>query len=134
MARRMSRATAGVLNPGRAIHVSRSGAALRTIGAIILAAAAVGIVAHLGVMLWASHEFTQVESVIALQSDALAAGQGLYYDLNSYPYTVSAYGPIFYSLWAALVKAGAPHYTGGRMISLSPSWCHCGWCGGRLAF
>ena len=49
----------------------------------------------------------------------LANGQGLYYDLNRYPFTVAAYGPIFYSSVAALHVLGLPLHQSGRLISFS---------------
>lgn len=48
----------------------------------------------------------------------LANGDGLYYDLNHYPFTVSPYGPLFYSMAAVLHKAGLPVLLAGRLISL----------------
>ena len=70
-----------------------------------------------GVMLWADNSFTGPESVVAAQSMMLARNGTLYYALNGYPYTVSAYMPIFYLLEAGLYKFGLPAYTAGRIIS-----------------
>ena len=59
---------------------------------------------------WTQNETTQVESVIAGQALMLARDGTLYYDLNSYPYTVAAYTPIYYWLEAGLSKAGPPRF------------------------
>jgi hypothetical protein len=88
--------------------------ALRLLGVI----AAIGLLAHLAVVFWARHEFTQVESVVALHVKMLVNGEGLYYDLNSYPFTVSPYGPIFYSLSSLTHRMGAPLFQGGRLLSV----------------
>ncbi len=48
----------------------------------------------------------------------LAGGEGLYYDLNAYPFTVSPYGPIFYSLSAVLQTIGLPPLLAGRLLSI----------------
>lgn len=47
----------------------------------------------------------------------LARGDGLYYDLNRYPFTVSPYGPIFFGATAALHLLGPPLYQMSRLIS-----------------
>jgi len=113
----MRSATAIGLNHQGVSCVDRSSPALRVVALVFGAAAALAIVAHLVVSLWAQHEFTQVESIVAMHSNALAEGEGLYYDLNSYPFTVSPYGPVFYSLSALLQKAGAPLLAAGRVLS-----------------
>ena len=77
----------------------------------------VAILCHLVVLWMAKHEFSGVESMVALHGSMLADGRGLYYGLNSYPFTVSAYGPIFYSLSALLQKCGVAAYQAGRSIS-----------------
>src|SRR5262249_17133234 len=59
------------------------------------------------------------ECVVTAQAMMLAHDGTLYYDLNRYPYTVSAYTPIFYVLQAGLIKAGLPPYTAGRIISFA---------------
>ena len=70
-------------------------------------------------MLWAQNELSPVESVVAAHSLMLAHNGTLYYDLNQYPYTVSAYMPIFYSLEAGLLRLGLPPFVAGRVISLA---------------
>jgi hypothetical protein len=79
--------------------------------------AGLGIVCHLGILLWAENSFTGPECVVAAQAMMLAHDGTLYYDLNHYPYTVSAYTPVFYLLQASLYKLGLPAYTAGRVIS-----------------
>jgi hypothetical protein len=80
-------------------------------------AAGLGIVCHFGMLLWAENSFTGPECVVAANSMMLARDGTLYYDLNHYPYTVSAYTPVFYLLQAGLYKLGLPAYTAGRLIS-----------------
>jgi hypothetical protein len=79
--------------------------------------AVLALVCHFGLMLWAQHEFSSPESVVAAQSTMLAREGTLYYSLRDYPYTVSAYMPIFYLLESGLIKAGVPAYLSGRLIS-----------------
>lgn len=76
-----------------------------------------GILCHLGVLLWAENSFTGPECVVAANTMMLANDGTLYYDLKHYPYTVSAYTPVFYLLQAGLFKLGLPAYTAGRLIS-----------------
>jgi len=83
------------------------------------ALAALALLFHFGLMLWAQHEFSSAESVVAAQSTMLVREGTLYYNLRDYPYTVSAYMPIFYLLEAALIKAGLPVYLAGRLISFA---------------
>lgn len=89
---------------------------------VLLAASALAVLAllcHFGLMLWGQHEFSSPESVVAAQSTMLAREGTLYYSLRDYPYTVSAYMPVFYLLEAALIKAGLPAYLAGRLISFA---------------
>lgn len=79
--------------------------------------AGLGLLCHFAIMLWSQNEFTQPESVVALQSTMLARHGTLYYDLKHYPYTVCAYMPLFYLLQAALIKLGIPVFTAGRLLS-----------------
>jgi 4-amino-4-deoxy-L-arabinose transferase-like glycosyltransferase len=65
----------------------------------------------------ARHELTQVESIVAMHATMLATGEGLYYDLQQYPFTVSPYGPVFYGLSAGLAHLGVPPLLAGRLIS-----------------
>ena len=81
--------------------------------------AAIGVLCHIGLMLWAQNSFTGPECVVGAQSMMLAHDGTLYYDLNRYPYTVSAYTPLFYLVEAALVKIGLPAYTSGRLVSFA---------------
>jgi hypothetical protein len=78
-----------------------------------------GLIAHLTVMLWAQHDFTPVEALVALQGNMFAHGQGLYWGVNRYPYTISAYGPILYAISGLLQKWGLPAYQSGRMVSFA---------------
>lgn len=80
--------------------------------------AALAIAAQSITALRSRHEITQVESIIGIHATMLANGDGLYYDLNHYPFTVSPYGPVFYSLAAVLHKAGLPVLFAGRLISM----------------
>jgi len=80
--------------------------------------AALAILISAGIMLWAQNELSPPESVVAAHALMLAHQGTLYYDLNHYPYTVSAYMPIFYTLQAGLVQLGLPSFTAGRLISL----------------
>jgi hypothetical protein len=89
--------------------------ALIVIGAVIAAT----LLAHFAVLVWAENELTPVESIVALHSNMLATGSGLYYDLNHYPFTVSPYGPIFYGTSAILHRLGLPLFQGGRLLSFA---------------
>ena len=80
-------------------------------------AAGLGVACHFGMLLWAENSFTGPECVVAANTMMLARDGTLYYDLNHYPYTVSAYTPVFYLLQAGLYKSGLPAYTAGRLIS-----------------
>jgi hypothetical protein len=82
-------------------------------------AAAAALLAHFVLMLWARHELTQNESVVALHAAGLGAGKGLYSGINHYPYTVSPYMPSFYVLSAALQRLAVPATRAGRLISFT---------------
>lgn len=71
------------------------------------------------VMFWARNAFSTAESVVAAQSLMLAHDGTLYYDLNQYPYTVSGYMPVFYSLCAGLIKLGIPAFAASRLITMA---------------
>ena len=75
--------------------------------------------AYLGTVLWSQNEFSPPESVVAAHSYMLVHDGTLYYDLNRYPYTVSAYTPLFYLLEAGLIRLGLPAFTAGRLISFA---------------
>ena len=81
-------------------------------------AAGLGVMCHLGILLWAQQSLSFVEPVVATQSLQLARHGTLYYDLASYPYTVCAYMPQFYFLEAGLNKLGLPTALAGRLVSL----------------
>ncbi len=81
--------------------------------------AAVAVVASMGIALWAQNELAPPESVVAAHSLMLAEHGSLYYDLNRYPYTVSAYMPIFYWLEAGLIKLGVPAFVSGRLLTFA---------------
>src|SRR5882672_884796 len=74
---------------------------------------------HLAVLVWARHEMSQVESFVAGHSLSFARTGHLYYDLNQYPFTVSAYMPLFYSASAVLDRLGLPPLLSGRFVSAS---------------
>jgi hypothetical protein len=87
--------------------------------------AGLALAAQISTTLSARHELTQVESIVGMHatmlagSEGLASGEGLYYDLQRYPFTISPYGPVFYVLSAGLQKAGLPVLLAGRLISLT---------------
>lgn len=85
----------------------------------ISALVAISLVAMFAVALWARTALTPVEGIVALHSRMFAQGEGLYYDLNRYPFTATVYGPIYYSLCAVLDHLGLPFYAAARAISLS---------------
>lgn len=75
-------------------------------------------VAAWAVALWARNALTAVEAIVGVQCNMFANGQGLYWNLNAYPYTIAAYGPIYYSLTAACHRlTGLPVYSIARTIS-----------------
>jgi hypothetical protein len=79
------------------------------------------LAANLVVLLWAEHEFTPAESIVALHSNMLASGDGIYYDLNRYPYTVSLYGLAVRAGVLRGVRAAAPRRpatVAGRALDL----------------
>src|SRR5262249_45351022 len=64
--------------------------ACQSILGIVAALAGLGFVAHLVVMLRAQNDFNNdVEALVVLHSQMFAQGQGLYWSLNHYPYTIS---------------------------------------------
>ena len=81
--------------------------------------AGIGLLCHLILMLWSRNEFTQPESIVAVQSMMLARDGTLYYDLRHFPYTVCAYMPLFYLLEASLIKLGLGAFMAGRIISFA---------------
>jgi hypothetical protein len=93
--------------------------ASRTALRVIAVLVAFGLIGHLAVVLWSRHEFTPVESLVALHSSMLVHGEGLYYNLNRYPFTVSPYGPIFYAASGCLQRLGAGPYFSGRILSFA---------------
>jgi len=86
---------------------------------VFAAVAALTILGHLGVLLWAQNSFTGGECVVAAHASMLVHDGTLYYDFHHYPYTVAPYTPLFYLLDAGLQRAGLPIYTAGRIISFA---------------
>ncbi len=92
----------------------------RVLGIVLRATvslAGLALASHILLALNARHELTQVESIVGMHAMMLAAGEGLYYDLQQYPFTISPYGPLFYTLSAALHRLGLPVFLAGRLIS-----------------
>jgi hypothetical protein len=83
-----------------------------------MALVGITVLAHVGVALWAGHEFTQPESIVAGQSRLFAEQGTLYYGLKQYPYTVCAYMPLFYTAVAGMSRTGFPVQKAGRMLSV----------------
>ena len=81
--------------------------------------AALCMLAHAGLLLWAQNGFTGGECVVAAHSMMLVHDGTLYYDFHHYPYTVAPYTPLFYLLDAGLQQLGLPAYTAGRLISFA---------------
>jgi len=81
--------------------------------------AGIALVCYLGLIVWAHNEASQPESIVAAESIGLAHDGTLYRDLRQYPYTISAYTPVFYCLEAALSRAGVPVLQAGRLISFA---------------
>ncbi len=78
-------------------------------------------------LVWAHHEFTPTESLVASEAQSLAHGRALYHNPNRYPYTITPYGPVFYSLSAFLQHCGFAPIRAGRLIScialIGVFWC-----------
>src|SRR6266481_1049521 len=70
-------------------------------------------------MLWARHEFTTAETLVALHSVMFSRSGQLYYDLNRYPFIVSLYMPLFYVASVALERLDVPPLAAGRLLSSS---------------
>ena len=85
----------------------------------LAAIAGLGALAYFGLAVWAENEFTQPESIVAVQSMALSRDGSLYYGLKDYPYTVCAYMPIFYLLDAGLIRLGVSALLAGRIIGVA---------------
>ncbi len=100
-------------NPNRAERT------FRLILIVFAAFAALTILGHLGMLLWAQNGFTGGECMVAAHASMLVHDGTLYYDFHHYPYTVAPYTPLFYLLDAGLQKAGLPIYTAGRVISFA---------------
>jgi len=62
---------------------------------------------------------TEVEAIIASHALKLSRGEGLYWNLDEYPFTVSPYGPVLYALEAAGVMAGFAPMATGRLASFA---------------
>jgi len=90
--------------------------------AISILAALAGIL-QLGVMVWARHEITPAETLVALHSVMFSRTGQLYYDLNHYPFIVSPYMPLFYIASVGLERLGAPPLAAGRVLSAIATIC-----------
>ncbi len=110
--------TLAATQPG-AGSIQRTELCFRRILVFFAVVAALGILGHLGVLLWAQNGFTGGECVVAAHASMLVHDGTLYYDFHHYPYTVAPYTPLFYLLDAGLQKAGLPIYTAGRVISFA---------------
>ena len=75
------------------------------------------LIGHLVLLLWAQHDFTPVEALVVLHSNMLFHGEGLYWGVNRYPFTISPYGPIFYAASGFLHNLGVPAYQSARILS-----------------
>ena len=104
---------------GTSVSNTPEDAAGRKVLALATGLVAVLLAGQFVTMLVCRHEFQQVESIVAMQSSMLARGEGIYYDLQHYPFTVSAYGPVFYTLSAGLYRLGVPAPLGGRCLSFA---------------
>lgn len=71
------------------------------------------------VAITARHGMTEVESIIASHAMMLSRGESLYWNLDQYPFTVSPYGPLLYSLEAVGVLLGAEPMSVGRAIAFA---------------
>ena len=98
---------------------------------VLLAIAGIGAVCQFGLAIWARNEFAGPESVVTAHATMLARDGTLYYRLNSYPYTVAAYTPLFYLSEAALHRLGMPARTAGRILSIA-AWFALGWLTWRI--
>jgi hypothetical protein len=97
----------------------RTEVGFRRILIVFAVVAALCILGHLGLLLWAQNGFTGGECVVGAHASMLVHEGTLYYDFHHYPYTVAPYTPLFYLLDAGLQKAGLPVYTAGRVISFA---------------
>lgn len=95
------------------------GRSLGWVTVCLLGMAVLSLAAYVFTALWASNEFSQVESIVGLQSRALSEGEPLYHTLTTYPFSVRAYMPIFYTVSAVLQRAGLEVLSAGRLISLA---------------
>lgn len=91
----------------------------RRVLTVLAVCAALGLMGHLALLLWAQHEFTPVEALIGIHANMMMHGQGIYADPSHYPFTITAYGPIFYALSGGLHYLGVPSYQSGRGISFA---------------
>ena len=91
----LPRSECGQLHAGRSSISDGRARLLRQALGCIAILVAIGLVASFAVALWARNALTPVEGIVALHSRMLSQGEGLYYDLNRYPFTISPYGPIY---------------------------------------
>ena len=92
---------------------------LRVVLWVMTAVGTLAVLAHFGLAFWAQNEFTQPESIVAVQARMLDQTGKIYYALKDYPYTVCAYMPLGYELQAILQGAGVPPLLAGRLISMT---------------
>jgi hypothetical protein len=107
---------------GAAVHWAGADGSDRAVRRVLAVAAVVAgliLAGYVVTSLRARHELTQVESIVGMHAAMLAGDDGLYYDLQQYPFTISPYGPVFYSLSAALQRLGLPVLAAGRLISVA---------------
>jgi len=90
---------------------------LRRILFVLSTLTALTLAAYAFLIFWIERSITQVEAIIAIHCRMLASGEGLYYALNEYPYTVTPYGPLHYLAETALFRLGLPMLQAGRLVS-----------------
>ncbi len=93
---------------------------LRLILLVFSTLAGLTLAAYLFLIFWIERSITQVEAVVAIHCRMLEAGEGLYYAINEYPYTVTPYGPLHYLAQTALHQLGLPILQAGRLLAFAP--------------
>ena len=93
---------------------------LRLILLVFSTLAGLTLAAYLFLIFWIERSITQVEAIVAIHCRMLEAGEGLYYALNEYPYTVTPYGPLHYLAQTALHQLGLPILQAGRLLAFAP--------------
>lgn len=102
-----------------AVSRGRTEAGARRVMWAFSIAAVLALACQLALLVWARNAFSGPESVVTGQAQTLARDGTLYTDLNRYPYTVSAYTPLFYLLEAGLSKTGLSVLLAGRLLSFA---------------